>query len=250
MGREFKNEKSLRLLLLTGAAFTVPAFSSGANAISASNFSAEYIMNSALDVADDTGMEQVNFSHNAGMKKAQEYLHRITKDVRFMLRNMEKNTTNDDPADSDLGAGADSWGKAERIHIEISEKDTDTSNFGDNIEQNTSFNILFKFAKEHHVHHLDDVTFRFVPLISESQDGELSIQGWYCETDIDWVDFTRDWKEPAASGSEAAVGQAVKGEKSMVTRVLGYPFSGCTVAKNNIALSTGESDVAIGHALS
>ena len=235
-------KKSLRLLLLTGVAFATPALAANPN--SASDFSAEYLMNAALDVGQDTGMEQVNFSRNAGTKKAQEYLHGITNDVRLMLRNMETSINNDSPVAGDLGTFADTWGQAERIHIAIS--DQDTANTGANIDAYTGYNISYKFAKEHHVHHLDDVTFRFVPQISETEDGEFSIQGWYCETDIDWVDFTKGFTEPATSGS-AAVGQAVMGQRSMVTRALAYPWSSCTVATGNIevptTITTGFEDI-------
>ena len=239
-------KKSLKMVLCAGVVISTNAARADVtdfnNPNSAYAFSAEYLMNSALDVAGDVGMEQVNYSHNAGIKKAQEYLHGITNDVRVMLRNLEANTSSaGDMTASDIGNWVDSWGNAERINVQVSAHDTETARLGANVHQNRSFNLTLKFAKEHHVHHLDDVTFRWVPQISETQDGEISIQGWYCETDIDWVSFTRSWLAPAEIGSTAAVGQAVKSQRSMITRDLSYPFSACTVVVDDIAPNAGSS---------
>ena len=225
---------SLKILLcLTGSALSSTTFAAAIN--SADSFSAEYLMNSALDVAQDSGMEQVNFSRNAGIKKAQEYLHGITKDTRIMLRNIEKNANGVTNIDATtLGGWVATWGQAERIQVRVSGLDIIATS---DMDSNTSFNLLFKFAKEHHVHQLDDISIRFVPQISRTEDGEYSIQGWYCETDIDWVDFTKNFVEPADADGSASVGQAVRGQRSMVTRDLAYPLSSCVVAKQAMNLS-------------
>ena len=179
----------------------------GASFNSASDFSPEFLMNSAFDMADDVGNEQINFSHIAGLKKLQETLASYVPGIRLLLREIEGNADKNDTIFSvERLAEINSWGKAERILINIG--GADTNNSGD---ANIGYNVAFKFAKEHHNHHLDDVTIRFVPQVSQTQDGEFSIQGWYCETDIDWVNFTRDWKKPATADTSAAIGQSVQG---------------------------------------
>ena len=229
-------KKSLKLLLLTGmVASTANAVEvDSTNPNSAKAFSPEYLMNAALDVSQDTALEQMNYSRNAGIKKAQEYLYGISKDVRTMLRNLERHTDATNLEESELGNWVDTWGGAERINIHVSNYDSESTHLDNDIDLNQSFNLTFKFAQEHHVHHLDDVTFRWVPQISETEDGEFSIQGWYCETDLDWVDFRKNFQEPANFDDSAAVGQSVKGQRSMVTRDLPYPFSMCVVAKSDI----------------
>ena len=232
--------KSLKLsLVFAGVLCSTIASAQGETFNSASDFSAEFLMSSALDVAQDVGDEQLNYSRISGIKKAQETLALYIPSIRLLLREVEKEA---DVNDTIFSAGRlveiASWGKAERAVVNAG--GADTTNTGNNIDANIGYNVAIKFAKEHHNHHLDDVTIRFVPQVSETEDREISIQGWYCETDIDWVDFTKDWVEPANESESAAVGQSVKGQRSMVMRDLPYPLSNCVVAKSNITIvSTG-----------
>ena len=154
----------MQKISLYGVALAVVlAVRSGAtNPNSASDFYASYLMNSALDVAQDVSLEQPNLSRNASIKKAQEYLLGITKDMRRMMRNIERHAQAANLASNDIGSWVDSWGKAEHINIRVSDYDFAPERMGYDIDLNRSFNLVFKFAREHHVHHLDDVTIRFV----------------------------------------------------------------------------------------
>ena len=232
----------MKLTILIFIAFCSKVFGSSEN--SASNFDTQFLMNSSLDRASDAGNEQVNFSRISGIKKAQETLLNYVPFMVNILQNLEYSASLDGSLFSQSNLDEmDNWGKAERIRIAIG--NPDTTNVGTNIDSNASFNVCLKFAKEHHNHHLDDIAVRFVPQISESLDGEFSIQGWYCETDIDWVDFTKNWLEPADSGS-ATVNQGVKGQRSIIMRNLPYPLNNCTITQDGISLPSEEDSTTLG----
>lgn len=226
-------KKSLRFLLLTGV-FAAPfAAKSAINAThSAADFQKQYEMKSALDVALDVNQEQLDFSHHPGKKKAQQFIHGMTKQIQSLMREIE--TTIDAETDLVFPSWVDAFAKAERVRMSLTKIDPNNTGgvvgSSDHIDNNTSANITIKFHRKHHIPHLDDVTIRLAPRVSISHDGEYSIQAWYCVTDVDWVQYARDWHAPAENGSEAKIGQAVKRERSMLLRNLPYPWSHCVVS--------------------
>lgn len=232
-------KKYLKLSLLLGGSLV---FGVGAEAAktAASNFNYEFQMPAALDQAEDINYEQINYSRHSGAKKSQEYLVSIARELHAIMRNIERNADESTITENEIGDWVNNWALAELLNIRVS--NLDTANVGTAIEDNTSFRITVRFAQEHHVHWLDDVTFSFVPVITESQDGEVSINGWYCETDADWHNFTRLWGDPVAAGSTPSPGQSTQGAKSMLTRDLPYPFKQCivsTTASNIQLIGTG-----------
>lgn len=209
---------------------------------SAADFSEEAFMGLALDEAEDVNQEQINYSRFSGQKKAQEYLVSIANELRAMMRNIERNVTSNNLTAEELGTWVSNWARSELLYITVTPVDGD--NLGENIYSNTGFNITIKFAKEHHIHSLDSVTFRFVPELTESQDQELSINGWYCRTDVDYHDFSRHHTNPAEAGTQPLPGQSMKGEMSRVLQDLPFPYSQCVVASSSIEVPY-ESDAAL-----